>query len=184
MWWTAMTSRATRSTSRRCARAPPARAPRSAVHAPRDPRSRRASPSGPPTLARLALSISAPARWQLEEVFHMSKGFEGAVSHELVQEDVGNTFDVRVWTARPQVAGRDGPPAAPDGGGVFSRLKPNCQYRLECKGTRKKKEVVSAGPSLGGAFANVKLRDEDSATDQLCTCQVGKICPACAAVAG
>ena len=117
----------------------------------------------------------------------MATHFEGAASHSLVQEDVGNTFDVRAWMKRPQVSGRDGTPLAPDGDGAFSRLKPNCQYRLESSGTRKV-VVASAGPvagSFSGSFANVTLREEASLEDKaMCTCVVGKVCATCAALSG
>ena len=89
----------------------------------------------------------------------MSNNYEGAVSHALVQEDVGNTFDVRSWTARPQVAGRDGPSLAPNDSGVFSRLEPNCQYRIVSKGTRNP-EALSASPDTHGAAAMVYSLDE------------------------
>lgn len=121
----------------------------------------------------------------------MSKHFEGEVSYALVQEDVGSTLDVRVWMARPPVAGRDGVPLSPDAAGVFSRLVPECQYRLEAQGTRKKVVALSSATravgSLAGSFANVQLREHDAhaaPNDKLCACQVGKVCAACQAVAG
>jgi len=122
---------------------------------------------------------------QLEEVFHLAAKFEGEVSHVLVQEDVGNEFDVRAWMARPPVVGRDGAPVALDGNGVFSRLKPNSQYRLESTGTRKKVDVPSDAPEAGGLSSmNVKMLDCDedvSSKAMSCGCQVGKPCESCSA---
>jgi hypothetical protein len=109
------------------------------------------------------------------------------VSHTLVQEDVGTTYDVRAWMARPPVVGRDGPPRAPDAAGIFSKVTPDCQFRLEAKGTRKSQEEAPATGAavLGGIFGNVQLRDEDDAGMMAlqCSCQVGKPCGQCAATA-
>ena len=123
----------------------------------------------------------------MEEVFHVSTHYEGAVQPVLVPEDVGSIFDVRVLMARPAVEGRDGPPRPPDDEGIFTKLTPNTQYRLECKGMLKKVEAVISGgtPAVGGgAFANVKLRDDDMSGDSMCTCVVGKVCAACAGAQG
>ena len=39
----------------------------------------------------------------LEKAVGMSALYEGAASHVLAQEDVGNQMDVRAWMARPAV---------------------------------------------------------------------------------
>ena len=122
---------------------------------------------------------------ELEEIFQIPKLFDGTVSHSLVQEDVTNTFDVRAWMARPQVVGCDGPPKAPEEG-IFSHLTPNCQFRLETNGKRMAAApVVEAGTGFSGAFANLKLLEEDDVGIKgfQCTCQVGKPCGQCAATA-
>ena len=121
----------------------------------------------------------------LEKAFGVAALYEGAVSYLLVQEDVGTLMDVRAWMARPAVTDRDGSPAAPDGEGVFSRLKPDAQFRLTTQGTRKKVEEPVAGAVLGGAFGKLGLMDEDDAgmVGLQCGCQVGKPCGQCTATA-
>ena len=118
----------------------------------------------------------------LEAILDLRRKFKGGIRHTLVQEDVGTTCDVRTWMARPQVVGRDGEPITPDAG-LLSRLTPDCQYRLSVEGTRREEAPAVAGAKLGGAFANIQLRDEDeSAMAALqCSCQVGKPCGRCTA---
>ena len=69
--------------------------------------------------------------------------------------------------------------------GVFSRLKPDAQFRLTTQGTRKKVEEPVAGAVLGGAFGKLGLMDEDDAgmVGLQCGCQVGKPCGQCTATA-
>ena len=120
-------------------------------------------------------------RCQIDEVFKLSDHYEGPITFVLVQEDVGNNFDVRAWLARPRVSGRDGPPRAPDGGGIFSRLTPNCQYRLDVTGTRKANSVGGdAAANLGSALKKSLMLYEEAAgapeEKSSCSCLWGNPC--------
>jgi len=99
------------------------------------------------------------------QVFRISASHEGPFTHVLVQEDVGNNFDVRVWMARPRVVGRDAPSKRPDASGCFIGLKPNCQYRLDVvTGTRREDSPVAARASpaaVGGLIRGMAALHDD-----------------------
>ena len=118
----------------------------------------------------------------VDDVFQISPAYEGAYTYMLVQEDVGNSFDVRAWMARPRVVGRDGAPKRPNDRGIFSHMKPNCQYRLEVmSGTRRDEALATVHTALGreGLLKGVTVLHDDAALMEdasSCSCLWGNPC--------
>ena len=134
-----------------------------------------------PSSCGLLLTWGVPPSLQIDEVFKLSENYEGLITYALVQEDVGNNFDVRAWLARPRVSGRDGPPKAPDSGGIFSRLTPNCQYRLNVNGTRKAESTALdvSTASVRGGLGSLKLCEDVAVAIEeksSCSCLFGNPC--------